>query len=536
MASIKIGPFLGAYLAPRPKLLPDHIGTDSQNHWPDRGDLRPWRVPLAHTTIGSSKKTISMLGRDAKSDAIYWFEWTSVVHAVRSFRADDSTKRTYYTGDGAPKVTDNIIGLAGAPYPTAYRDLGIPRPATLPTLTQTVAGTGTDETRYYAYTYLSDWDEEGPPAVSAPITVKPGALLNITTLAAPPSGAGENRGINRIRIYRTVAGATGAAFYFLREITVATSTTDDARATGVDTLPSTYYDKPPTNLKSLTPLWNGVMAGISGNAVRYCEAFKPHAWPAAYETLCHDTPIALGVFQKSMLILTTGRPRLVVGSSPEAMDDQPVEFVAACVSARSVVSFGHGVVWATSDGLAYVGTNGAPRLLTDGVMLLDDWKGLFPETIIGTQFNGLYLGFYNTGAALKGFVFDPLKPDEGIRFLSQGYSAAHFDPLSEELYVLDDNIVKRWNAGASNMAASFTTKVYRVSGRNLCFCKVIADEFPCTVTLYADGRAPWVRTVTDGEPFWTPQGFMPELYKIKVATDLDVTGLVLADSIQEINS
>ena len=165
MAAIRLGPFLGANKAIIPKLLGEHMATSSLNHWPDKGDLRPWKVPLAHTTIGASKKTIHMLGRDTITDTVIWMEWTTIVHAVRGFKNTDTTKRTYYTGSGAPKVTDNIIGLAGAPYPTAYRDLGIPAPLLAPVITQTAAGTGADETRYYAYTYLSDWDEEGPPAV-----------------------------------------------------------------------------------------------------------------------------------------------------------------------------------------------------------------------------------------------------------------------------------------------------------------------------------------------------------------------------------
>jgi len=538
MPTIRLGPFLGANKALNPKLLGDLMAVDSLNHWPDKGDLRPWKIPLAHTTIGSSKKTIHMLGRDAIADTIYWLEWTTVVHAVLSFRSTDTTKRTYYTGSGPPKVTDNIIGLSGAPYPTAYRDLGIPKPVLAPTITQTTAGTGDDETRYYAYTYLSDWDEEGPPAISAPIVCKPGALMNITGMSAPPAGAGETRGIDRIRIYRTQAGASGAAFFFLREIAVAATTTDDARAVGVDTIPSTLYAKPPTDLKNLTPLWNGMMAGISGKSVRYCEIFKPHAWPVAYETLCPDTPIALAAFQKSLVIATTGRPRIVYGTSPEAMDDAPVEFLAACVSAQSMVSLGHGACWATADGLAYVGSNGAPRLLTDGLMNLDDWKALNPETIVGTQYDDKYLGFYDSGAgALRGFLIDPMASDAGIYFFSAGYAAAHFDPLSEQMYVLNGTSVQRWHAGASNMTATFKSKVFRMPAPiNMAVAKVIADVYPCTFTLRADARSPWVRTVTSKEPFALPSGYTAENYQIEVSTDNDITGVIVTDNLRDLTA
>lgn len=538
MAVIRLGPFFGANKAIRPKLLNANVGVNSLNHWPDRGDLRPWKDPLTVASASAATKTIAILKRDAKTDAVYWFQWPTIVHVANSFVESDTTKRTYYTGSGAPKVTDNVLGTATPPYPTSYRDLGIPKPATLPTLTQTAAGTGADETRYYAYTYVSDFGEEGAPAVSAAVTCKPGAILTIGNLAAPPSGMGETRGITKIRIYRTVSGDTGAAFFFLREITLATSSQDDARSVGTDTLKSTYYDKPPVDLKNLTTLWNGMMAGISGNAVRYCEQFKPYAWPAAYETLCYDTPISLAVFQKNLLILTTGRPRLVYGTSPEAMDDTPVEFKAACISVQSVVSFGHGAVWASPDGLAYVGTNGAPRMLTDGLMLLDDWKAINPATIVASEFNGKYMGFYDSGAGvLKGFMIDPLNPAGGIYFFSTGYTAAWFDPLEEELYVLDGTNIKKWNAGSTFMTATHRTKVFRLpSPVNLSIAKVIADSYPCTFTMYADARSAWTKTVTSKEPFWLPSGYLAENYQFEVSTANDVTGVIITDNLQDLTA
>lgn len=534
MGTIRLGPFLGAYRAPHPKLLPDHVGTISENHWPERGDLRPWRVPLAHTTIGASKKTIVMLGRDATSDTIYWLEWTTVVHAVRSFRADDTTKRTYYTGSGPPKVTDNILALAGAPFPTSYRDLGIPKPAGTPILTETTPGTGEDEDRFYALTYISDWSEEGPPVVFGPVTCKPGAEFDITSIPAPPSGPGETRGITNMRLYRTVVGENSGSFFLLSDVPTATSTTDAALTPTTTLLESALYYPPPTDLKNLLTLWNGMMAGISGKSVRYCEIFKPHAWPAPYETLCTDTPVALGAYQQNLVILTTGKPRLVSGTSPEAMDDVPIEFIAACVSAQSVVSFGHGVCWATSDGLAYVGSAGAPRLLTADAMTLDDWQALVPSTIIGCQHAGLYFGFYNDGAGLKGFFLDPLRPEGGIHFLTAGYAAAFFDELSEQMYVLNGTSVQKWNAGASNMTARHRTKVYRLpSPDQMLVAKVIADTFPVTFTLIREGKTNWVKSVANKWGFVMPGGLVDN-YQIEISTTGAVQGVVFAGHMEEL--
>jgi hypothetical protein len=160
-----------------------------------------------------------------------------------------------------------------------------------------------------------------------------------------------------VRIYRTQTGTTGTAeFFFLREIAAGVaSTTDDGRTLG-EVLETVTWLEPPQDLSYLTAMWNGMMAGISGNAVRYCEAYKPYAWPMAYETLPPDAkPLALATFGQRLLVLTTADPVLVAGTSPDSLDEQPLEVGQACLAPQAVVSFGHGVAWPAPDGLAYYG-------------------------------------------------------------------------------------------------------------------------------------------------------------------------------------
>ena len=122
--------FNGENRALHPKLLPDNVCTILRNAKPGRGDLRPWRQPLTVASVPAGRQTVYRMGRDVASDSQYWLSWPTVVHAVRGFETGDTTERTYFTGDGAPKVTDNIMALASAPYPTASRPMGLPAPAT----------------------------------------------------------------------------------------------------------------------------------------------------------------------------------------------------------------------------------------------------------------------------------------------------------------------------------------------------------------------------------------------------------------------
>jgi hypothetical protein len=548
--------FLGAIRQRQGKLIPDTVGVDSRNQNPVRGDLRAWRQPLTVASVPAGRKTIYRMGRDVVSDALYWLSWTTVVHAVRGFIANDTSERTYFTGSGTPKVTDNTIGLASSPYPSAARELGVPKPTTPMTLTQTAAGTGDDELRFYTQTFLTDRGEESAPGPVASITVKPGALIDLTALEAAPTG---NFGITLRRIYRTQATTSGSAeYFFLREIAVSlTSSEDDARelnlaavlvtngpvgAVGRDWLP------PPADLKHLTAMHNGMLAGISGRSVRYCEPFKPYAWPPAYETLPPDvTPVALAAFASSLLVLTTGRPYLVTGGVPESLGDEPVqEMEQACISETSVVPIAGGAVWAAPDGLAYFGSNGK-KLLTSGILAREDWLAMNPSTIVACQYEGAYMGFYDSGGGvIKGFLIDPTNPT-GLYYLSAGYAAAFFDRLRDALYVLEaDGTIKKWDAGTAFMTATFVSKVFRSERPfNPAVLRVIADVYPVTVKLTSDqvhrvtGATTMVlretRTVANANPVTLKGGYLSSEFQVEVSVTGagGVQGIIVADSVQE---
>ncbi len=547
MEPIRVAGFLGANQAQDAQLLPAEIGTQSLNQKPGNGSMRPWHQPQAvANTSTPGRKTIYRFNADVASDTNYWFEWSSIVHVVRGFIADDTSERTYFTGAGAPKVTNNVMGLAGAPYPTTAREHGVPVPLTAPILTQTAAGPGDDENRYYFYTYLTDFSEESAPSpVSAVAAVKPGARLNITNIAAPPAG---NYGINRMRIYRSVVGTSGSAeFFMIAEVAVATTTTDNAlvasayanESNGPSGSVGRVWTPPPADLACLTGLWAGMMAGISGMSVRYCEPNKPYAWPAAYETLCNSKPVALGVFQKNLVILTTGTPRIAYGSAPEAMDDTGGGINAACVSVPSVVSFEHGVCWAAPDGLAYIGLNGSPRFLTAGVFEKEQWQALNPTTIISAQYLGFYMGFYDAGGGvLKGFMLDPLAAAGSVYFFDTGFTAVYYDALQEALYGVNGTSIKKWDAGAALMTATFRTKEFRLPlPENPGAAEVIAREYPVTFKLFADGALMFTKIATSREPFNLPSGYEPDVIQLEVSTSAgSLAAFAVAGDIDALNS
>lgn len=402
---------------------------------------------------------------------------------------------------------------------------------------------------YYAYTYVNDWGwESAPSPVSAAVerTVKESATLS--NLAQPPGG---NYNINRIRVYRTQAGTSGNAdFFFLLEAAVSEATVKDTGQDLGEVLATKKWLPAPgvprggaantteSNLSTLTPMWNGMLAGITNGAVRFCEAYVPYAWPIGYDAVPPDgRAVGLGVFGQNLLVLTTGKPILVSGSSPDSLDQAPLDIPQGCVSPRSVVSMGAGVAWASSDGLCWYGAGGA-RVLTAGVLLREDWLKLRPETIIGQMYEGLYFGSYEPapGAPRKGFMVGPAGGG-GVFFLDEGFDAAHFDSGQDQLYVLRGNRIMKWDAAEAFMNAVFRSKTFRQPQPTSFACaEVVASAYPVRLTVLADGVQRFTTEVQSREPVRLPAGFraMDWVIEAQCTGAAAVQAVILATSIQEL--
>lgn len=319
---------------------------------------------------------------------------------------------------------------------------------------------------------------------------------------------------------------------FLREI-VGGSTTDDNRSLG-EVLPSIDWNTPPTNLKWLTGLWNGMLAGISDKEIRFSEPFVPYAWPAKYgQTLPDCTPVALGTFGQTLVVLTTSKPHLFMGGDPASMDNQPTQFDQSCVAPLSAVSFGHGVVWAAPDGLAYLGQGGA-KILTAGLMTRDDWQAIKPTTIVGGAYEGAYIGFYDDGSGVKGFLIDPTNP-QGLFFLDFGATVTYQDTVNDQLYLLDGGDIRKWDAGAA-LAATFKSKVFQMPQpvRAFSCAQVNADAYPVTFKLYADGVLRHTQVATSPEPFRLPSGYWARDFQIELLTSNPTSSAAVAHSFREL--
>ena len=538
--------FAGANLAEHPRRLPESVGVSIVDAEPGNSDLRSMRAAVTVATVPTSpqRRTIYRLGRDAISDTNYWLSWSTIVHAIRGFDGDDTSERTYFTGSGTPKWTNNIIGLAGgAPYPQGARELAVPAPTTAPQIAMGTDGaTGTASTNFYVTTFVNDlgW-ESAPSPVSAGLLMKPGAIVNIgntIALEAAPSGAYE---INRRRIYRTQTGTSGAAeFFFLREEVIGvTSTTDDARTLGA-LMEVAGWIPPPAAGHGLIALWGGMTCMLAGKRILFSEPDKPYTYPEKYDIPTLDTPLATAKWEQNLLVLTTGRPVLCQGTGPESMDDSQLALSQPLASVQSVASFGHGVCWASNEGLAYAGASGQ-AIITLNVLTPRQWKAMVPSTMVAGRYGRFYVCSYTDAGGRKGFMVDPLAP-AGIWYLSTGFDACYYDELADALFVLEGGNVRKFDEGALLTAKFISKRFMQTTPRNFSVAKVVATTFPVTLIITArcinpDGTErvrTETRTVDNDLAFTLKDGFTADDWQIEVRAPESVQAVRLAMDVRDL--
>lgn len=145
MPAIKITNFLGTAPKVSPELLPNTAGQIANNCKLYSGDLIPYPQPVvvANADRTGTIRTLFVL-RDPATNAKKWLTWLTDVDIAVASKTDKDEQRFYYSGDGAPKVSNYELATTGAaPYPVAAYDLGLPLPTTTAT---TSAATFTTQT------------------------------------------------------------------------------------------------------------------------------------------------------------------------------------------------------------------------------------------------------------------------------------------------------------------------------------------------------------------------------------------------------
>lgn len=358
-----------------PRVLPDNMAQHAYNCRLEDGRLVPLRLPFKTAAVAANTQTIYQHANE-------WLAWDTPVHAAPGPVADD---RLYYTGDGAPKMR-----VAGTVYP-----LALPAPSAAPAVALTGTATSSNITsRVYVITYVTQFDEEsGPSPATSVLDWKPGQTVNFSAFPAAPAG----RGINRIRIYRSMVSDSTAQYYFVDEISSGATSYNDSKLDYQlnEALPTLGWKPPPDGLQGLVAMPGGFMAGYVGRRVYFSEPWHPHAWPEKYSIALDYPVVALGVTDSTLVVGTTGKPYSLDGSAPDNIDPRLHNMALPCTNAKTMVTVGNYVIYASLDGLVAVSPGGAPSVITSGNLIAREaWKQYLPASLVAGRYGERYIMSY----------------------------------------------------------------------------------------------------------------------------------------------
>ncbi len=426
---IKVENFAGMLPFKTDALLPDTAASYAQNSWLFHGDLRAFRLPTEVHTL--AKPTTKSVYRFPNRDNPYaidgstWLEFDDPdMCVVRAPMVNDKWDRYYFfSPTSVPTYNTRVRLETGQP----NYILGIPAPRDPPMVTP---DPGTDVTRAYVYTWVSEFGEESAPSIPDVQTgLNPGSW-SIDIPPCPPNVTAD-RSLTSTRIYRTIAdGAGGAAYYLVDTIpitdTIYVDGKKDTEISGGIQLATTGWGPPPTDLCGVVVLPNGIIAGWTvSNDIWFCDPYHPHSWPAAYTSSVEYAIVGMGVMGQSFAVLTQGPPYVGTGVHPSAMSIAALAAKEPCLSRRSIVSSESGVVYVSQNGLINLQYGyGAAQNMTAQFISRQQWAALRPDLFMAAKLPQAYMAFVQRGELIVGSVLDGaispgtdgVTPDDGLYF------------------------------------------------------------------------------------------------------------------------
>lgn len=446
------------------------------------------------------------------------------------------------------------------------------------------------DTRFYICTYVNDWGEESAPSpVSAQVEPDQNDWV-VITCPIPPVG----RSIKGIRIYRSNSGSQSAAFQYLTTIDGGAAKyfatyPDVAAAYAADSLgltqhefaevhyrkfgyaekhkspgvlaqespvadsywttvekrqytdrmpasnlqevcPTTTWAEPPANLRGLTNMPNGIVAGFFDNTVCFCEPYTPYAWPVEYQITTEHQIVGMAVFGQTLVVVTEGFPYYISGADSASMSAQKLEMRQACVSAASVVSVDGGVVYASPDGLCMAAGNGI-SVITAQHFSRTDWQGLAPTTMRCAYHDGVVY-FLATGMS-SAYALDQATGKLGT--VDVAPTAFYSDLKTDRIYGASGTAVSGLFVGTALRTAKWRSKIVVTPAQTGLAWLVAESDFsaPITVRWYGDGGLRHTATLTSRAPVRLPHGRYLE-HEIEVESAARLNSITLASSTQEL--
>lgn len=531
----------------------------------DLGLPLPTTVPTT-VAVSPTTSTSATYARDAGNIA------TIVTGAAHNLRTGNIVTIAGFTTSPSPDWNATNVYVTVVDTTTfTYYNAGALKTTTANT-EASISLAGNTVTRSYVYTWMTPWGEES--IASDPSTIlylKEGQTVTVTNL--PTAGPGGTDFVEGIRLYRTIASASGTEYFLLDTLwfplattlvsltsNIATVTTseyhslivgdrfkisgctdtvfnitdgivltvptdysftyavtnadiaekadatgtvfhdvaevitdtarywgdgsytfsDDFAVTGLSSALLTYdYDAPDASMVGITTGSNEMIIGFFDNQLCFAEPNAPHAWPIKYRKTIEYDIVGVEAVGGYTIVLTEEYSYRVSGNHPATVSVARVDTPYPCLSKRSIVNMGYGVLWATHGGLAIWSPRTGIALATQYIEHYDTWDTLVdPSTVNAYFYNDRYLATHSAGA----FIFERDEKTGGFFVtLNVSMTASWTDPVTNFLYYISGTggDIYQWDKADQPLTpAEWKSKVILTKDYiNLGAARVIAD-FP----------------------------------------------------------
>lgn len=458
-----MAPKLGA------SLLPDNFAQEANETKFGSGELRAFYEDQDIISIPNDTTQVYKyyIPRSASTQNHVWLCFNKDVHIVKGPIFGDANNRIVISGlDSQLRVTDkSLIPIvdSGKGYynPVSLSTshtyvLGIPR---LSGITMALENITTDreniESRSYTVALVREWGDGkldvgglSDPATRIvdevtyfTIDVATGETVKLSNIRIPTSYY-NTYGVRKVYIYRSTVGSDGTATYgYVGEIAidpyVETYTFSDSRSAEdvEESAVSSEWDAPINNLKGVVSLNNGVMAAYTGSDIYFSYPYQIHAWPYTYRVSVDYDIVGLGAFGNTVVVCTKGAPALILVSDPAAPTLRAINEPFPCMSAKTIVNFASGVVYASTSGLLWVNST-SPKYLTTAFIDKDSWREYDAANLICAGYEGKYVGVSLNPVKHHGIIVDIENINNGITSFYRTIAGAWSDPEANDLYFI----------------------------------------------------------------------------------------------------
>lgn len=520
-----------------PRLLNNNQAQKAFNCVLDQGDCRPLKDTIEKQSLTSSTKTVFKYGS--------WRQFDNYASVIRS-PVDAGDYRYYWTDEnGGGYKTEE--GKGALP-------LGVPQPDTGPSLTKGGSSSEDNPLRssVYVYTRVTAWGEESAPSgPSGVMDVYDGEWIEFSDISD-----GESSHVTHYRIYRTIGGHTGSVYVAVPFQTTAGDIIYDGDNNIKYDIPKgdigdmkdglrdadltvsmevLDWLEPPSDMKFLTDLGNGIMMGASGKEVVFSALWAPYAYPLAYRYNLDSQVTGVGHVAGIPVAFTKYSTYIFDGSTPDSFQQRKISETQGCVSHLSICSTLDGVLFASREGLCVANPNGV-NILSLPVWLREQWKEMDINNLIGAYFNKRYYGFFKGDK--KGFIFSLNDIEQSIvEFeLDDDVVNVYVEGDGGHLYIVFEGHLDEFDVG-DNLTSQWKSKIFRVGPINFSSFKIVGDEGDSKITFYVDGQQKYqILEAEHNKSYRLPTGFIGREFEIEIKSEYRWYSMGMSRSMEELNN